>query len=211
MEKHYVQFGCGLCAPLGWRNFDCGPYFAIQKYLPFLTPLLVKRGIYRYPVQFIEYADVTRGLPIPLGSAVGFYGSHVLEHLALDEFRTTLRNVFGYLASGGRFRLVVPDMEYLAKRYLADPDAEAVSRLMDAACLGERTTVHGIRALPRSVFGRTRHLWMWDYKGMAKELADIGFTGIRRASFNDSADQRFKEVEEIGRWENCLGVECQRP
>ncbi len=49
-----------------------------------------------------------------------------------------------------------------------------------------------------------------DFKGISKELADAGFIKIRRAYFNDSADPRFKEVEDIGRWENCLGVECTK-
>ena len=82
---------------------------------------------------------------------------------------------------------------------------------MELSCIGEKNPVRGIRNLPKQLFGRSKHLWMWDYKGMAKELADAGFTEMRRAYFNDSVDPRFKEVEEIGRWENNLGVECIRP
>jgi hypothetical protein len=211
MESLYIQFGCGPCAPPSWRNFDAGPYFWLQKYLPVLTPLMVRRGVILYPVRHIEYADVTKGLPVRANSAKAVYCSHVLEHLALSEFRAAIRNVYGYLASGGRFRLVVPDIEYLAKEYVADSNPEAVSRFMESTCLGEKTAVRGIRALPKSLFGRSRHLWMWDFKGISKELADAGFIEIHRADFNDSADPRFKEVEETGRWENCLGVECTKP
>ena len=63
-------------------------------------------------------------------SASAIYCSHVLEHMSLDEFRTTLRNVFSYLRPGGTFRLVLPDIEQLAKSYLADPDAGASVRFM---------------------------------------------------------------------------------
>jgi hypothetical protein len=52
---------------------------------------------------------------------------------------------------------------------------------------------------------------MWDYKAIEKELAAVGFVEIRRAYFNDSEDVRFREVEDHGRWENCLGAECKRP
>ncbi len=83
MDSRYIQFGCGLCAPPTWRNFDAGPYFTLQKYLPFLTPLLLSKGIYKYPVQYIEYADVTKGLPVSPNYAQEVYSSHVLEHLAL--------------------------------------------------------------------------------------------------------------------------------
>jgi hypothetical protein len=65
--------------------------------------------------------------------------------------------------------------------------------------------------LPTALFGRARHLWMWDYKGLADELAAAGFTDIRRAQMGDNPDPRFKEVESIERWPDCLGVDCKRP
>ena len=52
---------------------------------------------------------------------------------------------------------------------------------------------------------------MWDYKGLAEELAAAGFTDIRRAQMGDSPDERFKDVESIERWPDCLGVDCKRP
>ena len=45
----YIQFGCGLCAPATWRNFDAGPAFWIERYLPVLKPALLKRGYPDYP------------------------------------------------------------------------------------------------------------------------------------------------------------------
>jgi hypothetical protein len=59
-------------------------------------------------------------------------------------------------------------------------------------------------------FGRSAHLWMWDYKNLAVELERAGFTGIRRASIGDNPDPHFADVEDPGRWENCLGMECKR-
>jgi hypothetical protein len=52
---------------------------------------------------------------------------------------------------------------------------------------------------------------MWDYKGIAEQLAAAGYTDIRRAELGDSSDPRFNEVESEGRWTNCLGVDCKRP
>ena len=60
----------------------------------------------------------------------------------------------------------------------------------------------------REWFGNSRHLWMWDYRSLGKELRTAGFTDVRRAEFGDSAEPRFRDVEDPGRWENCLGVEC---
>lgn len=211
MGSDYIQFGCGTCAPLGWRNFDAGPAFWLQKYLPILKSLTIRKGFPEYPVQNIVYADIIAGLPVQRGSANGVYCSHVLEHLTLSEFRTSIRNVFGYLQPGGRFRLVVPDFENLIKQYNSDSSPEAASNLLKASHLGEIEAKRGMLSLPQVLFGRSRHLWMWDYKGIAYELKEAGFAGIRRAFFNDSEDKRFSEVENPGRWENCLGVECTRP
>ncbi len=211
MSLQYIQFGCGTCAPEGWRNFDAGPAFWLQKYLPFSKSFLIRRGYPDYPVRNIEYGDVIAGLPVASNSVSAVYCSHVLEHLALNEFRRTISNVYAYLAPGGRFRLVVPDIEFLVKQYVADPAPEAASKLMLDACLGEDSNSRSLRALPKLLFSRSRHLWMWDYKNMAQELSKAGFVGIRRAVYGDSDEVRFKEVENPGRWTNCLGVECHKP
>ena len=210
MQAQYVQFGCGTCAPETWRNFDAGPAFLLEKRLPFLKPALIRKGFPDYP-SHIEYGDVVKGLPVQTSSVRGIYCSHVLEHLALEDLRRTLRNVLGYLEPGGIFRLVVPDLEHLARTYLDDPTADAAPTFMVEAHLGERTASRGLRSLSRSLFGRSQHLWMWDYKSLSAELQTAGFTAIRRAEFGDSPDPYFLTVEEIGRWQNCLGIECRRP
>ena len=210
VQSEYVQFGCGLDAPEGWQNFDAGPAFWLQKNLPFLKPFLTRRGYPDYPKNAI-FGDVIQGLPVKPQSAKAVYCSHVLEHMALEEFRIAIRNVFNYLQPGGYFRLVVPDLEFLAKEYLADRRDDAASRFMHNGRLGEKNIKRGFVSMPRSLFGRGKHLWMWDYKGMAHELTAVGFVEVRRAQFADSADPRFKDLEKPGRWENCLGVECRRP
>ncbi len=210
VQGSYIQFGCGLCAPSTWQNFDAGPAFWMEKNLPFLKPVLLKRGFPDYP-RNIRYGDVIKGLPIAPNSAAGVYCSHVLEHLALDEFRQTLRNVYAYLVPGGTFRFVLPDLEWLARSYVDSPDSQAASRFMRDSYLGVDAQKGGASGIMKMIFGRSAHLWMWDYKNMAHELEAAGFTAIRRAKFRDNSDPRFHEVEDLGRWENCLGVECRKP
>ena len=210
MQAEYVQFGCGTCAPETWRNFDAGPAFLLAKRFPFLKSVLVRQGFPEYP-RHIEYGDVIKGLPVPLASARGIYCSHVLEHLSLEDCRRTLRNVFSYLQPGGLFRLVVPDLEFLCRTYLEDPGPNAAPTFMVEAHLGAKSLHRGLGGLARNAFGRSQHLWMWDYKAMNAELEAAGFTAIRRAEFGDSPDPYFLTVEDIGRWRNCLGIECRRP
>ncbi len=211
MRTEYVQFGCGLCAPPTWRNFDASPMLWIQKNFPFVKPALKHRGYPDFPVQAIEFGDIVAGLPIQPGSADAVYCSHVLEHLSLSEFRTSLRNVFSYLRPGGRFRLVVPDMQFLIERYLSDPRPGAISDFMMATRMGETHAEKGVRAALHRTFGHSRHKWMWDYKALEQQLSEAGFECIRRAHFNDSEDIRFREVEAQERWQDCLGVDCVRP
>src|SRR5262245_33014690 len=100
-EPLYVQFGCGFCAPPGWVNFDSSPTLRIER-LPVIGRL-VRRKTSRFPSN-VRYGDIARGLPIADGSCAGLYGSHVLEHLALDEFRSALLNARRYLRRNGIFR-----------------------------------------------------------------------------------------------------------
>lgn len=203
-----IQFGCGLTAPLAWRNFDAGPAFWLEKNMPFTKSWLVSHGYPDYPSN-IEYGDVIKGLPVAPGSADAVYCSHVLEHLTLEEFRTALRNVYTYLCPGGTFRLVVPDLEFLIREYIASDDPYAASRFMRESLLGIQSQPAGARKYARSFFGRSAHLWMWDEKNIAAELAAAGFVDIRRAHFGD--EPGFEDVESMGRWENTLGMNCHRP
>jgi hypothetical protein len=206
----YVQFGCGTCAPSTWLNFDAGPAFWLERNVPWIKPLLLRRGFPDYPPNII-YGDVIKGLPLAPGSAAAVYCSHVLEHLALSDLRTTLRNTLGYLRPGGTFRFVLPDLEWLATSYVNASDPEAASRFMRDSYLGTEEQPKGTAGLMRMVFGRSAHLWMWDFKNLFAELERAGFTDIRRAQIFDNPDPRFRDVEDPGRWENCLGMECRRP
>lgn len=210
MQSQNVQFGCGTCAPESWLNFDAGPAFLLEKRLPFLKATLVRRGFPDYPAN-IRYGDVIKGLPVAPGSAARVYSSHVLEHLALEDTRRALRNVYRALRPGGVFRFVLPDLEFYARQYLQSPETGAASVFMRETLLGEPEGARGWRSLPRALFGRSQHLWMWDYKNMVEELGAAGFVQVRRAFFGDSGDPAFAAVENEGRWTNCLGMECRRP
>lgn len=204
----YVQYGCGLCAPPGWLNFDVSPTSRLQK-IPLIGGLLTRGGP-RFPPN-VRHGDIAQGLPVAPESCAAIYCSHVLEHLSLADFRKALRNTFTLLRPGGVFRMALPDLEKLARDYLASSDARPAIAFMESSYLGYHTRPRGLRAVLREWLGNSRHLWMWDFKSLSAELADAGFAQIRRASFGDSADRRFAEVEDLGRWEGQLGIECIRP
>lgn len=204
----YVQYGCGLSAPAGWLNFDSSPTLRFER-LPLLGKLYTRNAC-RFP-ENVMYGDVVKGLPVEVESCDGVYCSHVLEHLALEDFRQALRNTFKMLKPGGTFRLVLPDLEHYIKVYQQSSSPTAAHVFMRETCLGQERRPRSLKAWLVSWLGGSQHFWMWDFKAMQAELKEAGFTDIRRASFGDSANVEFAAVEDRGRWDDNLGVECRRP
>lgn len=204
----YVQYGCGLCAPVTWRNYDASPTLRLQS-IPVLGRLFMGGQFPVFPKN-VEYGDIVKGLPLTTGSCRAIYCSHVLEHLALEVVPTALVHTHFYLEHDGIFRFVLPDLEQLAQDYLGSVDPDASHVFMRQSCLGKKSRQFGLKRFLREWLGNSAHLWMWDFKAIEKELQKVGFREIRRAYYGDSQDPQFKEVEDKGRWQNCLGIECVR-
>jgi SAM-dependent methyltransferase len=195
----YVQYGCGLSCPDGWLNFDASPTLRLQ-HLPVIGGLFTNGA--RFP-DGVRYGDIRKGLPLEDGTVDGVYASHVLEHLSLADCAVALRNTFRLLKPGGIFRLVVPDLECRARKYLerlAGGDADANSWFMRNAGLGAEQRGRGLAHLARAMFGNSAHLWMWDEPSMTAALRQAGFIDVRRCRFNDCGNPAFREVEDAGRF-----------
>jgi SAM-dependent methyltransferase len=203
----YVHYGCLFCAPESWLNFDASPTLLFER-VPVIGRLYSKNQ-QRFPAN-VRYGDIVKGLPVPAASCQGLYCSHVLEHLAREDCRKALRNSYNYLRPGGVFRMVLPDLEGLARGYLAGAGWDACDQFMRESMLGFEQRKRGLGGLVYAWLGNSRHLWMWDFKGLAHELAEAGFKNIRRASFGDAQDPLFREVEDKARFEGCLAIECVR-
>lgn len=95
--------------------------------------------------------DLTQPLPFAAATFDAVYASHVLEHFSQDKAEALLGECLRLLRPGGILRLVVPDLEWLARRYLlaiedaaagTDPEANArheyaVINLVDQLCRHE--------------------------------------------------------------------------
>jgi len=205
-DRQYVQYGCGFSAPEGWLNFDASPTLRFER-----SPIgfLYTRNSQRFP-KGVQYGDIVRGLPIATGSVQGLYCSHVLEHLSLSDCDRALAHSASYLRRGGIFRIVLPDLERIARDYLADSSPEAAGHFMYASGLGREERSRGFGGLLKDWIGNSTHLWMWDEKSLAARLRQHGFVDIRRAAFGDSEDPRFAEVEEPSRFDGCLAIQCRK-
>ena len=90
-----LNIGCGYITHPDWTNLDLVPTHSIVH--PF---------------------DFRRGLPAPSDSIEACYSSHVLEHAQPEEATFLVQECFRVLRSGGIIRLVVPDLEAIARLYL---------------------------------------------------------------------------------------------
>jgi SAM-dependent methyltransferase len=201
----YVQYGCGFCSPEGWLNFDASPTLRLQK-----IPVVGMLAPIKFPSS-VRYGDIRKGLPVDDASAQAVYCSHVLEHLALNDLRMALKNTFRVLKPGGIFRLVLPDLKILARQYVESSEPGAALVFMESTLMGRGSRPQGVSGLLRSWIGNAEHMWMWDYESLAMELGKAGFTSIRHATFGDGGDAMFEKVEDKGRWDGALGMQCSRP
>jgi predicted SAM-dependent methyltransferase len=90
-----LNVGCGDAIHPDWVNVDSAPA------LP---------GVIRH--------DLRRALPFADASFDAVYGSHVLEHLEPEAGARLLCECHRILVPGGIVRIVVPDLETIAKLYL---------------------------------------------------------------------------------------------
>jgi SAM-dependent methyltransferase len=206
MPGQMIQFGCGLCAPSQWRNFDASPTLRLQK-MPVFGKLIPSGPFGRFP-ENVEYGNIVNGLPIPHDNVKLLYCSHVLEHLTLEELRQALHNCYRHLQPGGIFRFVLPDLEFMSQQYINSDDSDAALKFMQVTWMGIEKRQRNLHSFLKEWLGGSQHLWMWDYKSLSHELSIVGFKEIRRAYLGDSGIAEFSELENSERWDNELGIQC---
>jgi predicted SAM-dependent methyltransferase len=105
-----LNLGCGARIHPAWINVDVTPQS------PAVHP-----------------HDLRDPLPFPDGSCTAVYASHVLEHFARADAPRFLRECRRVLMSGGVLRIVVPDLETIARLYLTN---------LEGALAGDAAAAH---------------------------------------------------------------------
>jgi predicted SAM-dependent methyltransferase len=99
MTKRYLNLGCGERFHAEWVNLDLHPASpSVQKW------------------------DLQKDLPFPDGSFDVVYHSHVLEHFSRVDGIQLLARCLRLLKPSGVIRVVVPDLERIARQYLESLD-----------------------------------------------------------------------------------------
>jgi len=196
----------------GWVNLDNSPsawlaHHHRMRWLLKTLHLIPARLATGWPADVILH-DVRRPLPWADGALRYVYTSHLLEHLYPDEGARLLHECFRVLQPGGRIRVVVPDLELFARRYIAAvSDDSQHERDVEAATL-ELFDICGARE--SSAFSsRNPHRWMYDRRSLAAALRDAGFVDIARyeSGVGDVPDLTTLDV----RGDISLHLEARRP
>ncbi|MGH8693080.1 MAG: class I SAM-dependent methyltransferase [Burkholderiales bacterium] len=93
--RRLLNVGCGSNFHSDWLNVDVVP-----------------------PSAAVMAVDVRKGLPFTDEVFDAVYCSHLLEHLPRQKAASLLRHMHRVLRPGGVIRVVVPDLETLAREYL---------------------------------------------------------------------------------------------
>ncbi len=207
--KRYVQYGCGFSTADEWINYDASPTLRFER-IPLIGKMFT-RNSQRFP-EIVKYGDIIKGLPEKSNSCDGVFCSHVLEHLALNDFRSALKNTLSILKPGGIFRGIVPDLRASIIFYTENFDKidSPASDFMEQTMLGITHRKKNLTGLIEAAYGNSKHLWMWDFKSMKFELDKAGFKSIRECKFGDSVDPHFSLVEEESRSYNAVLFECTK-
>ena len=67
----------------------------------------------------IRYVNLLKKFPFEDGEFQVVYHSQVLEHFPKDKSLDFMKNCHRILAPGGKIRVVVPDLEFLCKKYIS--------------------------------------------------------------------------------------------
>jgi SAM-dependent methyltransferase len=202
-----LNLGSSARVAPGWTNVDRSWLLRLARW-PRLASGLHRVGIvseFRY--ERLRHLDpqvvcwnLKRGIPFPDGTFDVVYHSHVLEHLDREDAPGFLRECRRVLRPGGILRVVVPDLEQLARRYVG-----VVDRLPDGASAAEHAAAvdeifdqmvrrvsrvraqrpPAVRWLEELLVGDTRrsgemHRWVYDRFSLGWLLADTGFVSVER-------------------------------
>ena len=199
MDGPRINLGSWKHAPEGWINVD-GSWNAWLSQHPRLRAAARTLGVLpewarddEWPANVVVH-DLRKPLPFPDGYAAAVYGSHVLEHLYLEEGERLLAECFRVLRAGGVLRLVVPDLRAVVDEYLADGDAD---RMNERLGFRDRRPPAGNPAyrVYSAVKDLHSHKWMYDAESLSARFRGAGFEDVRALGYLESAIPGIEEVE----------------
>lgn len=124
------------------------------------------------------YLDATRRWPVADNAVEYVCADNVVEHLTLPANRALFAEAYRTLRSGGRMRVVTPDIGALARLYLDGGDAAAPLR--EELIAEGYSMQHQVDVLRFAFHDDGHHEgYLWDEASLANELSAAGFVDLR--------------------------------
>lgn len=223
-----VNLGCGPAGKDDWINVDYGILALLAKY-PFLKKIAM--GIRIFPKDYAKWEwpknlvihDCRKKLPFKDKTVNYFYTSHLIEHFSKYEATDMLKECLRALKPGGYIRVVVPDLELLARKYVERDHNffidNSPERNSQDTCLADLFLMYFYPKKNRepisSFLGKlydksTRwHMWHYDFESLSLMLKDCGFVDIKRRKYREG---KVPDIEFLDRFPNeSLFVEAMKP
>jgi predicted SAM-dependent methyltransferase len=204
-----LNVGCGQAPSAGWLNYDNSPAVWLAKSALLARLLrgagLIDLGNFEFAAfcrtNEVRYANAAKRIPQSTGTVDAVYSSHMIEHLVRDDAWAFLLECHRVLRSGGRLRLVVPDLHALVHQYLQRGNADNFLGQMQF----ETHLPAGLLAKLRwLLFGGRGHHWMYDARSLGDLMGEAGFvdvemmeSGQTRISCPAGLDLRERQIESI--------------
>ncbi len=211
-----INLGTNIFGIDGWVNIDGDARLLVgsNKVLKAMVKALIKAHILNVPIDVIltpppnfRHINLLKcRLPFKSGSVSYCYTSHFIEHIPRPKAAMLMKEVHRVLKPNGMIRLVVPDLELVAKNYYdaINGDKAAIGwwkekwpefdgptqkfnafffkfAKEDVKYLGFKSPF--TRLLKRVFVPDMGHQWMYDFYDLKSMLSEAGFKGITRARF----------------------------
>ena len=214
------NLGCGTKTSPKCINVDWSVYLRIKKnpIARALAPVFLRGSRLeklRSLAEHVVVHDLRKGIPGADNSADAVYHSHMFEHIDRCDAPGFLAEVRRVLKPGGIHRIVVPDFEALAQRYLehletaagdtteAAQHDEYVSSMIEMMVRREAWGTSQQKPLRRWVENRLlgdarkrgeTHQWMYDRVSLRVLLEQAGFEDVQVRDFQTSAIPDWDEI-----------------
>lgn len=189
-----INIGCGPTGQIGgFDNLDNSPSVLVNR-VPGLKRLLRLVGTISEEQCGADWSgvircDASKGLPYADESVDKIYSSHFLEHIPEERGKHVLRECHRVLRKGGVMRLVVPDLLWHARKYVAETES-----MVHKTALPDDRRAHD--AFLRTVCGAflakkrygAEHCYMYDLPTLVSILRDVGFRAIQKRDFREGED-----------------------
>jgi predicted SAM-dependent methyltransferase len=207
-----VNIGCGLWAGKNWINLDgsWNSWFANRPILARIVSPMIGAGWKAWP-RGIMFANISGGrIPLKSDCADFIFTGHFVEHLTRDEAQVFVGECLRILKPGGVLRIIVPNLEGAARKYLRDLDKLLQEAPALDLCPADAFISNISMCSPRRRWWRLmdwyqicfdyhRHFWMYDRQSLATAIALGGFESVTvDRKLQDSEIPFLSEVEREG-------------